>query len=115
MATISATIKVTKFINKFEKSSTYEEILDGTHGLYPILFDDIKLSNKVVIYADRITDRDMEKRYLLLFAVKKDGRFYDRVIEKIVEIPTDMVEYVKAAESLLLEIASEVDNKGLLK
>ena len=115
MATISATTKVTKFINKFEKSCTYEEILDGTHGLCPILFDDVKLSDKIVIYADRITDRDMKKRYLLLFAVKKDGRFYDRVIEKMVEIPNDMAEYVKAAKDMMFEIASEVDNKGLLK
>lgn len=115
MATISAITKVTKFINKFEKSSSYEEILDGTHGLFPILFDDVKLSNKIVIYADKITDRDMKKRYLLLFAVKKDGRFYDRVIEKMVEIPDNMAAYINAAEDMLLEIASEVDNKGLLK
>jgi hypothetical protein len=115
MATISATTKVTKFINKFEKSQDYEDILAGSYGPYPMMFDDVKLSNKVVIYTDRITDRAMEKRYLLIYVVVKDGRFYDRVIEKKVEIPEDMAEYVKAAEGTMLEIANEIDNKGLLK
>ena len=115
MTTTTATTKVTKFINKFEKSSTHEEIMDGTHGLYPILFDNVKLSNNMVIYSDKLTDSAMKKRYLQLFAVKKDGRHYERVIEKMVEIPEDMAKYVQAAKSMMLEIAKEVDDKGLLK
>jgi hypothetical protein len=115
MTTTTATTKVTKFINKFEKSQSYEDILEGSYGKYPVIFDNVKLSNNIVIYSDKLTDSAMKKRYLLLFAVKKDGRYYNRVIEKMVEIPEDMAKYVQAAENMMFEIAKEVDDKGLLK
>lgn len=116
MATISATEKVNKFFNKFEKSAGCEDFLAGTLGLCPIPFDELKVSKDIVIYTDILTDRNIKKRFLSVFVVKKDGRFYDRVIDgKQVEIPSDMREYLEKAKMLTLEVASEIDNKGLVK
>lgn len=115
MATISATKSVNKFFNKFEKSAEYEDILAGTMGLYPHLFDEIKMSKDMVFYEDIITDRANKKHFLNVFAVKKDGRFYDRVCEVYIEIPDDTKGYVEKAKKSILELAAKVDGMGLVK
>ncbi len=115
MATISATERVNKFFNKLVKSADYEDILAGTMGMYPRLFDGIELGKDMVFYEDIITDRANKKHFLNVFAVKKNGHIYDRVGEVYVEIPSDTKEYVEKAKKAILELAAKVDGMGLVK
>lgn len=115
MNTSSVANKVNEFFNKFEKSAGCEDFLAGTMGMHPVPFDELKVSKDVVIYTDIRTDK-ANKKYLYMFVAKKDDRFYDEVnVDGQVEIPTDMAEYLEKAKKLALEVAEDIDKKGLVK
>ncbi len=116
MATISATERINKYFNKLMKSADYEDILAGTMGAQPCLFDEISINKNLVICTDILTDKDNKKRSLNICAIKKNGNVYESVIsEAIVEIPSDMKAYVENAKKATLEVAAKVDGMGLVK
>ena len=76
MNTLSATNKVNKYFNKFEKSSEYQDILAGTMGNNPKPFYKIKLSDELTMNADVLTGRKYANgnEYIYDFWVSnKDG------------------------------------------